>query len=46
MLQAKNKNILGMCIDNAKSLNPEKEWGSKNQNASELLLLKSMHTEG
>lgn len=46
MLQAKNWNILGMCIDNAKCLNPEKEWGLKNRNASELLLLESMPTEG
>lgn len=38
MLHAKNENTFGMCIDSVERLNPEKEWGLKNQNFSELLL--------
>lgn len=40
MLHAKNENTFGMCIDNVECLNPEKEWGLKNQNAWALLLLR------
>lgn len=40
MLHAKNENTFGLCIDNVECLNPEKEWGLKNRNASELLLLR------
>lgn len=39
MLHAKNENTFGMCFDNVGCLNSE-EWGLKNQNASELLLLR------
>ena len=46
MVQAKNSNSFGTCIDNAKCLNPEKEWGFMNQNPSELLLSENMLTEG
>lgn len=40
MLHAKNENTFGVCIDNAKCLNPEKEWDLRNQKALELLLLR------